>query len=74
MLHLDPTLFEDVPPSSNASTEYETVDDEVQIVSRIIVHDLYSFRTWEIIFRTTRDTYTTSASFLLLSGALLCVL
>ncbi|CAH8618234.1 cop9 signalosome complex subunit [Schistosoma haematobium] len=31
MLHLDPTLFEDVPPSSNASTEYETVDDEVQI-------------------------------------------
>ncbi|CAI2732173.1 unnamed protein product [Schistosoma spindalis] len=31
MLHLDPALFEDVPPSSNASTEYETVDDEVQI-------------------------------------------
>ncbi|CAH8603352.1 unnamed protein product [Schistosoma guineensis] len=31
MLHLDPTHFEDVPPSSNASTEYETVDDEVQI-------------------------------------------
>ncbi|KAK4468680.1 hypothetical protein MN116_007863 [Schistosoma mekongi] len=31
MLHLDPALFEDVPSSSNASTEYETVDDEVQI-------------------------------------------
>ncbi|CAH8608381.1 unnamed protein product [Schistosoma margrebowiei] len=31
MLHLDSTLFEDAPPSSHASTEYETVDDEVQI-------------------------------------------
>ncbi|CAH8545614.1 unnamed protein product [Schistosoma turkestanicum] len=31
MLQLDPTLFEDIPSSSNASTEYETVNDEVQI-------------------------------------------